>query len=53
MTTVPLPSFLPADVLDDFEKFDGPLIYLAARWGIQHLPCGKTDSTVSTGTVDI
>ena len=33
MTTVPLPSFLPADVLDDFEKFDGPLIYLAAPLG--------------------
>ena len=30
MTTIPLPNFLPADALDDFEKFDGPLIYLAA-----------------------
>ena len=33
MTTVPLPGFLPADALDDFEKFDGPLIYLAATLG--------------------
>ena len=30
MTTVPLPSFLPADALDEFRKFDGPLVYLAA-----------------------
>ena len=35
MTTVPLPNFLPVDVLDDFEKFDGPLIYLAAPLGHQ------------------
>ena len=35
MTTVPLPSFLPADALDEFEKFDGPLIYLAAPLGHQ------------------
>ena len=33
MTTVPLPGFLPADVLDDFRKFEGPLIYLAAPLG--------------------
>ena len=30
MTTVPLPGFLPTDTLDEFEKFYGPLIYLAA-----------------------
>ena len=35
MTTVPLPGFLPADALDEFEKFDGPLIYLAAPLGHQ------------------
>ena len=35
MTTVPLPSFLPADVLDEFQKFDGPLVYLAAPLGHQ------------------
>ena len=35
MTTVPLPSFLPADALDEFENFDGPLIYLAAPLGHQ------------------
>ncbi len=39
MTTVPLPNFLPVDVLDDFEKFDGPLIYLAA-------PLGRPDPSV-------
>ena len=33
MTTVPLPGFLPAEALGDFEKFDGPLIYLAAPLG--------------------
>ena len=33
MTTVPPPGFLPADALDDFRKFDGPLIYLAAPLG--------------------
>ena len=40
MTTVPLPGFLPADGLDEFEKFDGPLIYLAA-------PLGHQDPSVS------
>jgi hypothetical protein len=30
MTTTPLPGFLPADALNEFESFDGPLIYLAA-----------------------
>ena len=35
MTTVPLPSFLPADALDEFRKFDGPLVYLAAPLGHQ------------------
>ena len=35
MTTVPLPRFLPADALDEFENFDGPLIYLAAPLGHQ------------------
>ena len=39
MTTVPLPGFLPADALDDFKKFDGPLIYLAA-------PLGHSDLSV-------
>ena len=33
MTTVPLPGFLPADALNEFRKFDGPLIYLAAPLG--------------------
>ena len=33
MTTVPLPSFLSTDALDEFMKFDGPLIYLAAPLG--------------------
>ena len=33
MTTVPLPGFLPTDVLNEFRKFDGPLIYLAAPLG--------------------
>ncbi len=33
MTTVPLPGFLPTDALDEFKKFDGPLIYLAAPLG--------------------
>ena len=33
MTTVPLPAFLPADALDGFKQFDGPLIYLAAPLG--------------------
>ena len=33
MTTVPLPRFFPADALDEFGKFDGPLIYLAAPLG--------------------
>ena len=35
MTTVPLPGFLPADALDEFGQFDGPLIYLAAPLGHQ------------------
>ena len=35
MTTAPLPGFLPADALDEFRKFDGPLIYLAAPLGHQ------------------
>lgn len=33
MTTAPLPGFLPADALDEFQRFDGPLIYLAAPLG--------------------
>ena len=34
MTTVPLPRFLPADaLLDEFRKFDGPLIYLGCTVG--------------------
>ena len=40
MTTVPLPSFLPAYALVEFEQFDGPLIYLAA-------PLGHQDPSVS------
>ena len=40
MTTVPLPGFLPADALDEFGEFDGPLIYLAA-------PLGHQDPSVS------
>ena len=39
MNTAPLPGFLPADALDEFERFDGPLIYLAA-------PLGHQDPTV-------
>ena len=35
MTTVPLPGFLPGDVLHDFGEFEGPLIYLAAPLGHQ------------------
>ena len=35
MTTVPLPGFLPADALDEFGQFDGPLVYLAAPLGHQ------------------
>ena len=35
MTTAPLPGFLPADALNEFESFDGPLIYLAAPLGHQ------------------
>ena len=35
MTTVPLPRFLPTDTLDEFRKFDGPQIYLAAPLGHQ------------------
>ncbi len=53
MTTVALPRFLPADALDEFRKFDGPLIYLAA-------PLGHPDpsirqerfESVNTGTAD-
>ena len=33
MTTVPLPGFLSTEALDEFRKFDGPLIYLAAPLG--------------------
>ena len=33
MTTVPLPGFLTTEALDEFRKFDGPLIYLAAPLG--------------------
>ena len=33
MTTVPLPGFLSTEVLDEFRKFGGPLIYLAAPLG--------------------
>ena len=36
MTTVPLPRFLPTDTLDEFRKFDGPQIYLAAPLGHQN-----------------
>lgn len=39
MTTAPLPGFLPADALHEFERFDGPLIYLAA-------PSGHRDPSV-------
>ena len=38
MTSVPLPGFLPADALDEFEQFDGPLVYLAAPLGHQDPP---------------
>ena len=46
MTTAPLPGFLPADALDEFERFDGHLIYLAAPLG-HHNPAvraGRFDS---------
>ena len=33
MTMVPRPDFLPADALAEFQRFDGPLIYLAAPLG--------------------
>ena len=33
MTTVPLPGFLSTEVLDEFRKLGGPLIYLAAPLG--------------------
>ena len=33
MPTTPLPGFLLADALDEFKRFDGPLIYLAAPLG--------------------
>ena len=39
MTTASLPGFLPAAALSEFERFDGPLIYLAA-------PLGHQDPTV-------
>ncbi|MCY4579216.1 MAG: DUF1937 family protein [Chloroflexi bacterium] len=45
MTTVPLPSFLPVDALDEFRKFDGPLIYLAA-------PLGHPDPSVQQERFD-
>ena len=35
MTTVPLPGFLPADVLHEFRELEGPMIYLAAPLGHQ------------------
>ncbi len=53
MTTAPLPSFLPLDALDEFRKFDGPLIYLAAPLGIRIHAYGKTDSRMLTGTANI
>ena len=37
MTTAPLPGFLPADALDEFQRFDGHLIYLAAPLGHRNL----------------
>ena len=48
MTSVPLPSFLPAEALalDDFEQFDGPLVYLAAPLGHQD-PSIREDRFVS------
>ena len=45
MTTVPLPSFLPADALDDFKRFDGLLTYLAA-------PLGHPDPTIRQDRFD-
>ena len=45
MTTVPLPGFLPADALDDFKQFDGPLVYLAA-------PLGHTDPSIREDRFD-
>ena len=33
MTTVPLPGFLSTEALDEFRKFDGSLIYMAAPLG--------------------
>ena len=33
MTTAPLPGFLPAAALSEFERFEGPLIYLAVPLG--------------------
>lgn len=35
MTTTPLPFFLPADALSEFERFGGLLVYLAAPLGHQ------------------
>ena len=46
MTTVPLPSFLPAYALVEFEQFDGPLVYLAAPLGHQD-PSVREDRFVS------
>lgn len=45
MTTIPLPGFMSADALDEFRKFDGPLIYLAA-------PLGHQDPSVREGRFD-
>ena len=45
MTTVPLPGFLPTDALNEFRKFDGPLIYLAA-------PLGHPDPSVRQSSFD-
>lgn len=33
MNTAPLPSLLPANAQDEFERFDVPLIYLTAPLG--------------------
>ena len=45
MTSVSLPGFLPADALDDFKQFDGPLIYLAA-------PLGHPDPSIRQDRLD-
>ena len=52
MTIAPLPCFLPADALNEFERFDGSLIYLRRLWGIRTLLSGRGGLKVSTGTVD-